>query len=165
MRLLVKTQDFDAVLQPKRKKNAGVSPDKPVRGSIIVVEDDLDVRRFLRIVLEDAGFSVFEAETGEECLSLIMRIVPSAILLDVNLPGMSGFTVCQNIHDHYPGMRCPVIFITTRRTRADLELAREVGGSFFLVKPLTAEKVLHTIKYCMGRQRLRRVKQPNASSL
>lgn len=120
---------------------------KSQAGSVIVVDDDPLTRQILRDTLEGGGFSVFEATDSDDCFNLLTRISPVAIFLDVVMPVHSGYHVCKTIREYYPNLKCPILFITARKTAADVARAREVGGDHFIVKPFDPETVLQRLTY------------------
>jgi DNA-binding response OmpR family regulator len=116
------------------------------KGKIVLsIEDDPVTSAYIQAALEEAGFSVMVARTGEEGLTLLSRIAPALILMDVNLPGDNGYRICAEARRRYPDLRAPVLFLTARRTADDVQAARQVGGAQFLVKPLTPDKLVDRV--------------------
>src|SRR5580704_11543338 len=92
---------------------------------ILIVDDNPQIRRALRTILISQGFVVMDARTGEEALDLIREERVELILLDVNLPGMSGIETCREIRR---GGAIPVIMLTVRNSERDKMQAFEAGG-------------------------------------
>src|SRR5262245_13343448 len=86
-------------------------------GRILVVDDDAGFRELIRTVLQRAGYDVVEALTGEEALALAGGETPSLVLLDVNLPGTSGYAVCNELRQAL-GDQLPIIFLSGERTES-----------------------------------------------
>jgi two-component system, OmpR family, KDP operon response regulator KdpE len=88
--------------------------------TILVVDDEPQIRRVLRVTLSSNGYEVIEAKNGEEAIATVIRERPDLILLDVNMPGMSGFEVCSKIRLSFGG---PIIMVTVRNSEQDKILA------------------------------------------
>lgn len=102
--------------------------------TVLVIDDEPQMLRFLRVMLETDGYSVYEAMTGPLGLGLIPAVSPDLVLLDVMMPGMDGVEVCGRICLEYPGL--PVVILTGHD---DVELEQRclaAGASRFLSKPL-----------------------------
>jgi DNA-binding response OmpR family regulator len=93
-------------------------------GPILVVDDDDGARREITSLLESAGFGTAEAETGEAALALARAVQPRLALVDVYLPGLSGYEVCHRLKAEY-GEALPVVLVS-REQREDLD--RVAGG-------------------------------------
>lgn len=126
---------------------------KAYAGSIIAVDDDPVTRQILRSAFEIDGFSVFEASNSEDCLNLLTRISPVAILLDVEMPVHDGYKTCRMIREYYPNLKCPILFITARKTEADVERAKEAGGDHFIVKPFDPDALTQRLGYLLRTSR------------
>jgi DNA-binding response OmpR family regulator len=106
-----------------------------VVAEVLVVEDDPAVRGVIRAVLEDAGFSVLEADDGVAALRLLHETAPAVVLLDVMMPGMDGFAVLRAIRQQglAPGAR--VAMLTARVEERDYLRGWELGCDDYLAKP------------------------------
>ncbi len=108
--------------------------------SVLVVEDTADVRLFVRTVLAKAGYEVFEADTGESALALVVKHRPDIVLLDVMLASsMDGLTVCHEIRSIKGLETTPVIIISALDQESDLAAGRLYGADDYLTKPLSAK--------------------------
>lgn len=116
---------------------------------VLIVDDDLSVRLLERRSLEKAGFVVEEAENGEIALSSFKRLRPDAVLLDVRMPGMDGFRVCQEIRKLPGGELVPILMVTGLDDIESINRAYEVGASDFISKPLNWEVVSHHLRYML----------------
>ncbi len=106
------------------------------QGTILVVDDSRTARRSLNLILSNYGYSVLEAESGEDALSVLGRKVVDVVLLDVRLPGLSGMETCQRIRDATRIGHVPVVFVTGHDDR-DIRIdCMKAGGDEFLVKPV-----------------------------
>jgi len=122
-----------------------VTTNRNGRGTILIVEDDEDSRYVYGIVLEDHGFSVAMAPSGDEGLRLARETRPRAILMDVSIPGMDGWTVTQRLKSDPETMGIPVIIITAHAFPEDVARARQVGCDSFLTKPCEPRRVLDEV--------------------
>lgn len=113
---------------------------------VFVVDDDRINRRILGSILETAGYAVSEASSGEEALETYDRLQPHLVLLDVEMPGIDGFTTCRTLKDTRGEGCAPVIFITARNSPEDVAEGLEAGGADYLPKPFRPREVLARIK-------------------
>jgi DNA-binding NarL/FixJ family response regulator len=111
------------------------------RSTVLVVEDDEVVRRSLATALERAGYSTRDASNGEQALELALEETPSLVVLDVCLPGISGYEVCHDLRRSFgPGL--PIIFVSAVRTESyDRVAGLLVGGDDYLTKPVSPDEL------------------------
>jgi two-component system sensor histidine kinase ChiS len=122
------------------KKNA--QPGAP----ILVVDDDASTLRVIELLLERNGYTVRTVPTGEEALSLLPDFIPAVLILDVNMPGMSGFDVCQIIKRDKEYSKIPIILLSGEGTPQDYKTGHDAGAVIYMVKPFKAEKLLQVIR-------------------
>ncbi len=121
--------------------------------SILVVDDEVNIRKSLEGVLADEGFRVTTAETGERALEFLSRHPADAIVLDVWLPGMDGLEALRRIRETYPIL--PVIMISGHGT-IDMAVQAVKNGAFdFIEKPISLDKLLITLSRALEREALR----------
>ena len=106
---------------------------------ILVVDDDVVVRLMVRESLEEAGFSVEEAEDGEQALSAVKRLRPELVLLDVMMPGMDGYEVCRELKADEKTKDIPVIFLSAKDADSDVVKGFELGAVDYITKPISQE--------------------------
>src|SRR4029077_6561324 len=116
--------------------------------TILVVDDEPQIRRVLRVTLSSNGYEVIEAMNGEEAIATVIRERPDLILLDVNMPGMSGFEVCSKIRFSFGG---PIIMVTVRNSEQDKILALDSGADDYVVKPFAMGELLARIRAALRR--------------
>ncbi|MCC6791897.1 MAG: response regulator transcription factor [Thermomicrobiales bacterium] len=126
------------------------------RPRILVVDDEENIRFLVVTALELAGMEAATAATGREALDLIASRRPDAVVLDVMLPDLDGFTVLQRMRDQ--GNDVPVVFLTARNTTADRVRGLSDGGDDYLVKPFEVAELVARVQL-----RLRRAGEPAAS--
>lgn len=120
---------------------------------ILIIDDEANLRRMLRALLEGEGYLVREAGSAEAGLEEVGRDPPEAILLDLMLPGISGLEALPRIEDMAPGV--PVVMMSGRATLADAVTATRLGAFHFIEKPLTPEAVLITVRGALEVSRAR----------
>ena len=116
---------------------------------ILIVEDERAVARGLEYGLKAEGFSVLVAETGEKALEMARREDPRCILLDIRLPGISGFDVCRILRSE--GMRMPILMLTARDEPIDKVLGLELGADDYVVKPYNLRELIARIRALIRR--------------
>lgn len=123
-------------------------------GGILVVDDDGVLRKLVRATLESGGFSpVTEAATGDEALAVIRRTRPLLAILDVCLPGVSGYELCRQIRELH-GSEPLVIFLSGARTEPfDRVAGLDAGGDDYLLKPFAPEELLGRVRAVLRRAR------------
>jgi two-component system KDP operon response regulator KdpE len=116
--------------------------------SILVVDDEPQIRRTLRTTLSFRGYLIIEAATGEEALELVRKQKPDLILLDVNLPGISGIETCREIRRTTDA---PIIMLTVRNAERDKVVALDAGADDYVTKPFGIEELLARIRASLRR--------------
>jgi FixJ family two-component response regulator len=116
---------------------------------LAVVDDDADVRIALVRLISSAGFAVESFATGAEFLLSIERRVPDCLILDLQMPGMSGFDVQAALARH-PRVRVPVVVITGHDSAEARSRARELDARGYLPKPFDHEALLAAVHVAMG---------------
>lgn len=111
---------------------------------ILVVEDEPAVARGLIYGLENEGFNVLWAQTGQSALDLVQRHDPHLMLLDIRLPDLSGFDVCGNLRKQ--GHSLPILMLTARDEEVDKILGLEIGADDYIVKPYSIREVISRIR-------------------
>jgi len=119
-----------------------------VSSTILVVDDDLNVRRFLRTILAGHGHSVVDAGTVAEALAAIERVHPSVVLLDLGLPDGDGLSVLRQLPAEG---RPPIIVLSARGQEGDKVAALDAGAEDYLTKPFGAGELLARIRVVLRR--------------
>lgn len=103
---------------------------------IVIVDDETATIRLLEKYLGMKGFDTLVANEAQTGLDLITTHVPDAVLLDLMLPDMSGFEICEHVRSAPQSADVPVLMLTARTTPTDIERGYEVGATRYLKKPL-----------------------------
>src|SRR4051812_3785695 len=124
--------------------------------TILIVDDEKNIRRTVRMVLEGEGYSVEEASSGEEALARLPDIGADVILLDVQLQGISGLEALDNLRKIHGGEGAgpTVVMISGHATLADAVRAVKAGAYDFLEKPLDRERLIVTLRNALERRRM-----------
>ncbi|WP_027626011.1 response regulator transcription factor [Clostridium lundense] len=116
--------------------------------TILIIEDEEDIRDILSHYLKKEGFNILEAEDGEKGIEIVKKEFVDLILLDLMLPNMSGYDVCREISSIY---KIPIIMLTARNDIVDKVLGLELGADDYITKPFDIREVIARIKVCLRR--------------
>ncbi len=114
--------------------------------TILVVDDEKNIRRTLRMVLEGSGFNTLEASSAEECLEKLENNEVDLLILDVRLPHMSGIEALQKIRNEPETRRLPVLMVSGHASVAEAVKAVQLGATDFFEKPLDRDRILVTVR-------------------
>ena len=112
---------------------------------ILIAEDAHNVRLTVELCLEGAGYEVISTDNGVQALQLAVAHVPDLVLLDLVLPGMSGFLVLEALRAEPKTRETPVIIVSAKAQDDDIQKARQLGANDYLVKPFTPEGLLRAV--------------------
>src|SRR6187549_250965 len=124
-----------------------------MRARILVIDDEAEIRRSVRMILEYEGYEVIEASSGPEGVTLAEREAPDLVFLDIKMPGMDGLDALQRIKASKESL--PVVIISGHGTVSTAVEATKAGAFDFIEKPLASERVLVTIRNALDQTRLR----------
>jgi DNA-binding response OmpR family regulator len=116
---------------------------------ILIVEDDDRIRTALRLMFEGEGFSVDDAPTGELGVALFSRMTSDVAIVDVMLPGMTGFQTCEALR---ATSDVPIVIVSARDETADVVLGLESGADDYVTKPFVPEELLARVRAHLRRR-------------
>ena len=117
--------------------------------TILLVDDDAEIRELLELLLTGEGYAVLQAESGEAALDLLEKGAGvDLIILDVMMPGLSGYKTCARIRET---SNVPILFLTARGMDTDLTLGFSAGGDDYLSKPFSNAELLSRVKALLRR--------------
>ena len=111
--------------------------------NILIIEDDEQSRQMVRMAMQTQSFQLQEAKTGDEGLEIARAGEPDLILLDVNMPGMSGLDVCRKLRAE--GLLVPIIMLTAKSDTIDKVVGLEVGADDYITKPFEVRELMARI--------------------
>ena len=126
----------------------------PVAGSgmseqtVLVVDDEPQLRRVMRATLTGLGYIVIDAKSGEEALEKLREDTPDVVLLDMNMPGIGGLETCRAIRT---GSDIPIIVLSVRNTERDKVDALDAGADDYITKPFGIQELLARIRAALRR--------------
>lgn len=116
--------------------------------TILIVDDEPQIRRVMRTTLTSHGYAVVEAASGEEALEKLRAVRPDLIVLDVNMPGISGLETCAEIRT---SSDVPIIMLTIRNSERDKVQALDAGADDYVVKPFGVQELMARIRAALRR--------------
>lgn len=122
------------------------------RQSILIIEDDDDIAELVRYNLAKEGFAVEVAGTGEEGLKKLRQELPAIILLDLMLPGIDGFEVCQTVRKQNSSAHVPIIMMTAKGEESDVVAGLELGADDYIVKPFSPRLLVARVRAVLRRK-------------
>jgi two-component system sensor histidine kinase/response regulator len=119
--------------------------------TILVAEDEPNMLEMIAYLLEDEGYVVIQAASGEAVLDILEEAKPDLIISDINMPGMDGFELCQRVRAQVEFSQTPFIFLSARSRRADVRRGMGLGADDYLTKPFEAEELLAAVQIRLAR--------------
>ena len=119
---------------------------------ILIIEDELEMAQAIRLRLESRNYLVVEANSGLDGLNKARIERPDLIILDVMLPKIDGFTICRVLKYDEDYGNIPIIILTAKTRRADLERGKEMGADAYLTKPFKGEELLQTVERLLAKK-------------
>jgi DNA-binding response OmpR family regulator len=125
------------------------------QGAVVLLVDDEDqLQRAMRDLLERQGYTVLEAKDGAEALAEIDRANPDLVILDLNLPGVDGYTVLAQVRSRETTRNLPVIVLTAKGDEDNEVRVLQLGADDFLTKPFRARALAARLETTLGRRRV-----------
>ncbi len=119
-----------------------------ITGKILVVDDEPQIRRVMKMTLSAHGYEVVDARSSEEGLERMRKELPNLVLLDMNLPNMGGLDTCRAIRT---SSDIPIVILSVRNTERDKVQALDAGADDYVTKPFSMEELLARIRAVMRR--------------
>ncbi|HEU5440313.1 MAG TPA: response regulator [Ktedonobacterales bacterium] len=123
------------------------------KGHILVVDDSWTNLALMSRALADAGYTVTTAADGKEAIEKARAERPDCVILDVVLPGQSGFQLCRHLKQSAEGRYVPVILVSVKKTPLDVQWGLQQGADAYLIKPFTPHELLSTVDRVLTSQR------------
>src|SRR6185312_1356539 len=116
--------------------------------TILVIDDEPQLRRAMKATLSSIGYAVVEVKTGEEALAVLDELRPDLILLDLNMPGIGGLETCRSIRERSD---VPIIILSVRNNEIDKVHALDAGADDYVTKPFGIQELLARVRAAMRR--------------
>lgn len=120
--------------------------------TVLVVDDEPDIRLILQARLEAAGYRVETASNGLEALNRIRTQPPDLVILDLMLPGMDGFAVCAMLKRDQRFSHIPIVILSARSQAQDKKTGTSLGADAYITKPFQPQELLSTIEQLIGQR-------------
>ena len=111
---------------------------------VLVVDDEEDIRTSVSQILEIRGYEVIRAENGMECLKQLERVLPDLVILDIMMPGMSGWDVAARMKEHHQWQAVPIVFLTAKGDEMSVGLGG-LASEEYIVKPFDVGKLMECV--------------------
>ncbi len=122
-----------------------------MKKSIIIVEDEADIRELLCYNLERDGYDIQAMGNGEKALEVIQKKLPDLILLDLMLPGINGLDICRTLKKSTDTEQIPIIMVTAKGEESDIVAGLELGADDYITKPFSIKILLARIRTVLRR--------------
>jgi len=118
---------------------------------VLVVDDDPQVLRLMRVNLELEGYDVVSAPDGEEALGVVLETPPpDVVVCDVMMPGLDGLTVLRNLRANPQTSKIPFVVVSAKAQRADVKAALDMGADKYITKPFDPQELLDAVEELLG---------------
>ena len=117
---------------------------------ILIVDDDVNARRLVRLNLEEDGYEIHEAENGREGFSKAKQVLPDLVILDLMMPDKWGYVVCDELKTDPATKGIPVMFLTSRSSHLSQKMGEIKGGDYYMTKPFQPAEIRKTVKKLLG---------------
>ncbi|WP_435136966.1 response regulator transcription factor [Pseudopelagicola sp. nBUS_19] len=114
--------------------------------SVLLIEDEPNIIEAISFILSRDGWSVSTHSNGHDAVDVVLRNVPDLLILDVMLPGKSGYDILRDLREADTTSNLPVLMLTARGQLKDREMAERVGASRFMTKPFSNAEVLEAVR-------------------
>jgi len=122
-----------------------------MNSTILIIEDDPALQRGLRDNFQDQGYKVLTASTGDQGLELALSAGPDLLLLDIMLPGINGYEICQAVRRE--GLDYPIVMLTAKGQEGDIVRGLELGADDYVTKPFGIQELMARVKAFLRRHR------------
>lgn len=117
-----------------------------MKNSILLVDDDPNLREMLRQMLEMGGFEVTEAEDGLDALDKLAKITPDIMVLDVMMPNLDGVSLCRQLRSEAEFVSLPIIMLSGKTQQRAVQEGLAAGANLYLCKPITVTELIQAAR-------------------
>jgi len=122
------------------------------KATILIVDDEEDIRELVELYLVREGFDTLMCETGEEALELVHKESPDLVVLDLMLPGIDGLAVCRKLKANRKTEAIPILMLTAKAEDADIVAGLELGADDYVTKPFSGKVLAARVRRILKRQ-------------
>ena len=122
------------------------------KATILVVDDEEDIRELLELNLVQEGYKVLSCETGEQALEIAGSKLPNLIILDLMLPGIDGLEVCKKLKSTLKTEHIPIVMLTAKGEEADIVTGLELGADDYITKPFSGKVLIARVRRILRKQ-------------
>ncbi len=133
------------------------------KGRILVVEDDIDISKMLRIYFDSQGYEVLVATRGGDALDTCRTKLPNVVVLDIQLPDIDGYEVCRTLRGNTRTSYVPIIFLTQKDERSDKIAGLELGADDYITKPFDIEELKLRVEGAIRRSQREALTHPGTN--
>ena len=119
---------------------------------MLIVDDEEFLRRMIVMGFERDGFTVFQADNGEDAVKIARQELPELVLLDLVMPRLLGFEVCQILRNDPQFLKTAVVIMSAKSYKPDMDKAAELGADAYVVKPFEMDEMLKTAREHMDKR-------------
>jgi len=123
------------------------------KGNILIVEDEPQTVKLIKFILEKDEYSTISAKDGEEGLRMVKKRKPDLIILDLMLPKLDGYRLCETLKTDPDTKQIPVLVLTALDTGPDFEKALEKKADWYITKPFDPQHLLKRVAYLIGKRK------------
>jgi DNA-binding response OmpR family regulator len=113
--------------------------------TILIVEDHDSIRDLVIAIFSDTDYEIFQARDGIEALEMVVKNNPDVVLLDIQLPKVNGFDVCESIKNNPVSLHTKILMISSQSQKFDLQKAKEVGADGYIIKPFKPNTLMEKV--------------------
>jgi DNA-binding response OmpR family regulator len=135
-----------------------------MRKKILIVEDNSELLELMRLALKQAGFRTATASNGADALTVAQEAAPDAVVLDLVLPELDGFAVCESLRRNPATAGIPIIVLTGLSSEFARLASLEAGADEYVTKPVSLETLVSTIRQLLRRPEKLRATRPASSA-
>lgn len=111
-------------------------------GKVLIVDDEPNILMSLEFLLKKGGYEVFIARDGREALDIVEAELPDIILLDVMMPEVDGYEVCQKVKNDVETRKIKIIFLSAKTKQEDIDKGYEMGADLYITKPFSTRNLM-----------------------
>lgn len=118
---------------------------------ILIADDEPNIVTALEFLLKRAGYDVRTAANGEEALALVESYVPDLVLIDIMMPGKSGYEVCQRMRERPEWRHIKIVMVTAKGREAEISKGMSLGADLYVTKPFSTQELIAAVDRLLAR--------------